>query len=328
MSVVAGCSLFDGVLLAADCRVTVTRGRTREVYSDNVQKVFGVLPHTAVGFVGDCGAAAFILPHLLIQASRMRENGPADLVRWMPRLFRRAYADYNPSYGEKTPISFMAVAVEVGKRNVVKRKVVVDLVNDIAFGKTTIKRSWMPGFLMEFLKIDPRIEYVSLQGTSKGLLYVMRSPGFEPEHYDPLQFVAIGSGERVVEEIHAYRDAVLAIAPGDSGVEAGQFRDAIRHFIDRHNIETVGGLYPAVKISSKGAEALEYGFEIPVGGTKIRLVYEGGRWVQENVSTGKAIRLLFPWELNPDNVRKDMRFDDLREAFIKFKTGDTPKGGC
>jgi len=325
VSVVAGCSLFDGVLLTADCRVTVIRGHSR-VYTDNVQKVFGVLPHTAVGFVGDCGAAAFILPHLFNQASRIRKkNSATDLIRWMPRLFRRAYSDYNPKNRKKDSISFMAAAVEVGKPNVVRRKAVVDLIEDIVRGRTAISRTWMPCFLFEFLRIDSRFEYVSLPKTSRGLLYVMRSPDFEPEHFEPLQFVAIGSGEGVVEEINAYRDAVLALFPGNSGMEGGQFRDAVQRFIHRHDTETVGGLFPAVKISARGTEALEYGIEIPVGGTKIRLDYNGRRWIQRNVSTGKTAPLLFPWELNADKVRTDMKFDDLKDAFRRFKSGDVPE---
>jgi hypothetical protein len=318
VSVVAGCSLFDGVLLAADCRVTIIRGETR-VYSDTVQKVFDVRPHTSIGFVGDVGAAAFMLYHLLIQANRRRESGPTDLLRWMPRFFRRAYSDYNPSKRKKESVIFIAAGAEIGKENVVKRKVVVDLVEDIGFQRTVIKRQWMPAFLLEFLKIDPRCEYVSLPGTSRGLLYVMRAPNFEPEHYGPLQFVAIGSGERVVEEVHAYRDAVLAMHPGHSGIEGGQFRDAIRHFIDRNNIESVGGLYPVIKMSTKGAEAVGDGLRTPDGEINISLVHDGKRWIQRNAVTGKEIALLFPWEFKPDNVRKDVRFDDLKEAFKKIR---------
>ena len=44
MSVVAGCSLFDGVLLAADCRATVQYPNRPDLYSDNVLKVMAIHP--------------------------------------------------------------------------------------------------------------------------------------------------------------------------------------------------------------------------------------------------------------------------------------------
>jgi hypothetical protein len=39
MSVVAGCSLFDGLLIGADCRVTVTKQGKPEIYTDRCQKL-------------------------------------------------------------------------------------------------------------------------------------------------------------------------------------------------------------------------------------------------------------------------------------------------
>lgn len=46
VSVVAGCSLFNGVLLTADCRITYTEPGGRQHHTDVAQKVFFVAPMT------------------------------------------------------------------------------------------------------------------------------------------------------------------------------------------------------------------------------------------------------------------------------------------
>ncbi len=52
MSVVAGCLLIDGVLIAADTRITYTRANGSSVFVDNALKIFPFAPGTAVGYVG------------------------------------------------------------------------------------------------------------------------------------------------------------------------------------------------------------------------------------------------------------------------------------
>jgi hypothetical protein len=79
MSVVAGCSLFNGVLLAADCRATIRVQNKPDIHSDNVLKVFALLPHTAIGFVGDIDIASFLLQCLLTKLRKRRRNDPISL---------------------------------------------------------------------------------------------------------------------------------------------------------------------------------------------------------------------------------------------------------
>jgi hypothetical protein len=137
--------------------------------------------------------------------------------------------------------------------------------------------------------------------------------------YRPLQFAAIGSGESALEEITKYQDAILALEPGDSFVESSQFRQVIQHFIDERKIQSVGGLYPVLKVTGKGVEHITMGTEIPVGGTRLELAFENGRWIQKNLSTGKQIPILMPWELVKNHITKARTFNDLNEAYRNFK---------
>ena len=163
---------------------------------------------------------------------------------------------------------------------------------------------------------------MAIPGTSRGLLYVMRSPLFEIEPYRPLQFCAIGSGESAYEEIAKYHDGIVAFHPGNSFIESSFLRDTVQRFLDEKGIESVGGLYPTLKVSGKGTELLGQSATIPVGGPKIELAIKDNRWIQRNHETGKEIRLLYPWEVKGEPITEDYKFDDLKEAYRKFRGED------
>jgi len=213
----------------------------------------------------------------------------------------------------------MVASVLKDRPNVVDREAVAELVRYISFGKSPVQRNWMPGILVEILKTPDKYRAIAIPGTSRGILYVMRSPSFEVEHYRSLQFAAIGSGESTIEEIVRYHDAILALEPGNALVEALQFCEAIRRFVEERKIRTVGGLYPTLKITGQGTELLGYSTEIPVGGTKIELTIEAGGWIQRNLTTGKEIKLLLPWEIQDKDSRDDLVFEDLNEAYRQFR---------
>jgi len=236
----------------------------------------------------------------------------------MPRLFRSAFAMFTSSKGPRELV-FMVASVIGGRPNVVDREAVEALAKHIFFGQSPIQRSWIPGIIVEILKSPSQYRKIEIPDSCLGFLYVMRSPSFEIEPYRSLQFAAIGSGESAIEEIARYRDAIFALVPGNSFVEGNQFRDAIRQFVEERGIKTVGGLYPALKITGKGIEALGLSTEIPVGGTKIELMMEDNRWIQRNLTTGKQIELLLPWEIEGEKIEDEQVFDDLGEAFRKFR---------
>jgi len=58
MSVVAGCSLFNGVLLAAGCRATVRYRNQPDIHPDNVLKVFAIHPRAGT-IISDSDISGF-----------------------------------------------------------------------------------------------------------------------------------------------------------------------------------------------------------------------------------------------------------------------------
>ena len=321
MSVVAGCSLFDGVLLAADCRATIQVPNKPDIHSDNVLKVIAISPHTAIGFVGDIEVASFLLQCLLIGLGKRKQKDPISLSRWIPRLFRYQHNRYTSKKGNRTVI-FMIASVLRDRRNIVERKAIVDLVKYIMFSHSPIKRNWIPDFLVQFLKIPDKYEWIEIPNTCRNILYTLASPNFEKRFYAPLQYTAIGSGESCLEQIERYHDSIFALNPGNSFVESSQFRQIIQTFIDEKGIRSVGGLYPVIKITGRGVEHLGECTEIPVGGTKIELSFQSGRWIQRNITEGKELPIIMPWELTKTKGLKPVTFDDLSDAMKRFRVKD------
>ena len=86
-------------------------------------------------------------------------------------------------------------------------------------------------------------------------------------------------------------------------------------YMVRAGIQSVGGLYPCVKADKDGIKDGGFRTQMPYRGTEIELILDGqGNWIQRNITTGRSIRLLRPWEIDPRKYLKDDRFDDLIEA--------------
>jgi hypothetical protein len=318
MSVVAGCSLFNGVLLAADCRATIRMQNKPDIHSDNVLKVFAIMPHTAIGFVGDIDVASYLLQTLLIGLNKQRQKDPISLSQWIPRLFRYHYNKFTSKKGHRTVV-FMVGSILKDRNNIVERKAVAELVKYIGFGNSPIKRSWMPSLLIEILKVPEKYKWIEIPNTCRNLLYTIASPNFEIRSYSPLQFTAIGSGESCLEQIDNYRDSIFALEPGNSFVESSQFRQIIQNFIDEKGIKSVGGLYPVLKVNGKGVEHIGMGTEIPVGGTRIELSFQSNHWTQRNVTEKKEIPIIMPWEFMKLIGSQNQTFNDLSDAFRSFR---------
>lgn len=319
MSVVAGCSLFDGVLLAADCRVTIQRQQVPDVHLDCAQKIFPLTPNTVLGFVGDVGAASLLIREMWRQLRKRKRQDAISLAAWLPRFFRSAYGQSQAKLGSKQ-IAFMVASVIRDRPNAVEREAVVKLVNHIGFGASAFKRNWMPDILVRILQTDPKYKFIRIPGTSMGMLYVMESPLFEPQSVPPLNFAAIGSGGGSMVKIADYHDMIVAGEPGNAFIESTFLRDAINDFLAESKLASVGGLLPIVKVTGNGVEALGFGFEMPDEGIKIGLGFDqsDNRWIQRNSTTGKEMPLLYPWEI-PLTQTKSKTFNDFLDAQRQFR---------
>ena len=175
MTVVAGVSLFNGVIITADCRVTVKRKGRADVHSDTLQKLIPLTSTAVLGFCGDVETAALML-HEMWRQLRLRKRRDAISMRaWLPRFLRACFRALQKR-GKARTVHFMIASVQPGYCNTVQRKKVVELVDTIARGTGRMQRNWLPDLLVQILKTDPKYNYVSIPGTVAGLLYSLRAP--------------------------------------------------------------------------------------------------------------------------------------------------------
>jgi hypothetical protein len=316
MTVIAGASLFNGVILLADTRVTIGAAGMPNIVCDIAQKLVPLTPTTAIGFCGDGRAASFIVQGVLRHLATRSRKDAVSLRLWLPRFIRAAYVRYSKSFGAP-PLSFMVGSVIPYRSNMIERAKVADLLNTIGFGRSPIKRNFVPDIVMRILMRPAAEKHVAVR-VPAGLLYTMTSPRFEPRHYAPLDYCAIGSGNGSVQEIASTADWLLAGEPGNDMIESMALREAVSEFVASEGIESVGGMYPCIKVDHRGLACLGMGMGVPPDRVSLKFDASLGRWVQHNEATGKRIALRLPWEIDPRRFGRDQRFDDWQEAVRRF----------
>jgi hypothetical protein len=314
MTVIAGVSLFNGVMLLSDCRVTIQRRGKADVHCDIAQKLFPLTQNAVIGFSGDVTTAAALLGELRRQLPGRKHKDTASLVQWIPRLLQSGVATLRAKKKRVAYVDFMLAGIAPDRANVVERAKVVELMKEIAFGDPSIQRGWVPDILMQVMLKPPEHKHVVIGNSPAGILCTMRYPSFQPQFFEPLEFVAIGSGRYSTIEIKKNADWVLAGMPGNDMVERTSLTSAVSQFIAENEIKDVGGMYPCVKIDRRGVGLLGICQKFPL--YEVSLTYDGARerWIQENRTTGKKIELLTPWEILRNPAAADQKFDDMREA--------------
>lgn len=152
MTVVAGASLFSGVMLVADSWITVRRAGCADVHADICQKIFPLTNSLVIGFAGDVYSAAFILTELRAQlAKRERRDVVSLVLRWLSRFLKARYA----KYAKDRPIHFMVAAVRLDRPNFIERQKVVDIMRTIAAGKASIQRNHIPDVVARMMLTPP-----------------------------------------------------------------------------------------------------------------------------------------------------------------------------
>jgi hypothetical protein len=308
MSVVAGCSLPDGALLTADCRVTIRRAGHRDVFVDNVQKVFPLATGTAIGFVGGAREASKLLLRLFEQI-RVKRCDPVSLSQWIPRLFKYEYGKLLRS-GQAHGVAFMVASALFCRPNVIERERVVAIMRSRASSANPIATKFFPAWFGQVLSLPPESKCITFPGTSLTAIYAMRSPDFRVELYRPLEIATIGSGQIAKTYLEDIQTAVLA---SEGWMQSFWVRLAIRDCVRDKAIDTVGGMYPLVKVKGTSIEFITEEVEIPVGGTRLELSYDADGWIQRNLTEGREMRLIPPWEID-ENQHQDKTFNDLEEA--------------
>lgn len=314
MSVVAGAALFDGVLVGADTRISWSNGTGVVRVADCGLKVFPLADRSVIGFVaGDVREAARLLARLEEHFFHRRRTDPQSLRTWLPRFFRHWYQRERC----QLQLGFLVGSALPNRPTVLPRSHLLRLLDEIARGEGSLQRNWLPGELVQALRTPADVDPVSLSCGAAPLLYSMCSPSFEAREARPLEILAIGSGERALAELERCHDAITGF-PGDPFTAAMYLRDALRRYAHQNRLPDVGGSFPVFEVSRRGLVPHSIESEIPVGGTRLALVFDGrSSWIQRNLTTGKTLPLLPPWQI-PAEIPSDQRFDDWNTAWAEF----------
>jgi hypothetical protein len=304
MSVIAGCSLLDGVILGADCRVTYSDGRGGTTHRDTIQKLIAITPHSAIGFAGDVATASDLVLSMLQTCHRLRRYNAVSLANWIPRFFRQRYVRFK----DARDVIFIVGSVVPGRPNVVERAAAARLIDHAFRSRSAVGINGLSSQLAAILSfLTPS---VILPNEPMGLLYVMCSPYFKPRYFRPFDYVAIGSGKGIEEQIGQVSARIFAGLDGEHN-DAMWLGMAMDRFLRVKNIQSVGGMFPMIKLRASGGIHLTQQTERTPNGPVLELAFEDDRWIQRNCTTGKEIRLMLPWELG-QTQRSDHKFDDLR----------------
>jgi hypothetical protein len=316
MTVIAGCSLIDGVMLLADCRVTVPY-KSKTFHIDNLQKIIKLGDHSVIGFSGNVIAAGEMLKGAIAEIARIWNFGevhPARLQRWLPRYFRFICAEITAKLQYVPDVHFMVASVALDRPNLIERARVLELIHRITTNPSSIQRNWIPNIAMAIVRDPDPGPYTEISDLPEGILYSMRSPDFIPNATKPLGFRAIGSGNAIVQEIERLADWVFLGDVGNSFVESMSLRRGVAGFVKEQGIESVGGMYPCVKVTKSGAEYCGMRIQSPVDGTDLSIRADAdGRWMQQNHATGRIVQMAFPWEIDYRAVVGDDKFNDFSD---------------
>jgi hypothetical protein len=310
MSVVAGCLLLDGVLLAADARITYSNAGGLKVYVDNAQKILAFGPATALGFVGNVRTASALIQSLMRARDRRPRLDPLSLKAWLPRFLRREFSRLR-SEVRTDNIAFMVASSFEGRNSAIERATVARMLF-----KAGQQRGRLDDDLALRILQAPGNGPVLLRNTCASELYVLRPPSFAVASCPPFSFMAIGSGSGVTAAIDELQDMIFLNHRNHPGQEAAWLRRAMTGFVERNGIDTVGGLYPVLKIRGNSIFGIpQRTGRIAKGGAMmldcdVELTIENGRWVQTNHTNGHRQPLFRPWELN-DVEMKTRLFDYL-----------------
>ena len=319
MTVIAAVSLFDGVMLIADSRVTVTPKGQRAYHCDIAQKIFPLNANMALAFSGDVRAAAVLAPSLIHYMKRRRRLDTVSLLQWFPRFLKVTYRQMQAKPADGVPygeIQFIIAAIIPDRTNVIDRDRVADILRRAVSPDASMRRNWMPDVVMRVLMTPAEMIQVPIPGAPAVVLGVMRSPAFGLERFAPLSCVAIGSGHGAVVEMERAADWLFA-NDADMFVKMG-LEAAVQDFVAQNDVDSVGGMYPCIKIDKRGLAYLGGTHQFPLYDVALIVEPKTKRWVQENRTTGKKQPLLWPWEIVKSVPSADRRFDDYRQAAEHF----------
>src|SRR5260221_852433 len=303
MTMIAGCVLPDGVLMAADCRISWAG---LPFASDEAIKLVKLGDANVVGYAGDVRTMSWLLGHLLGPQLSHRRTDPVSVSRWLPRFLRATYLALGRRYPVR-PVDIMVAASLKGRPTLLPRATLMGAVYQT---KALDITNWLAvRCIREFEK---RADPIIVPDSTAGLLYVMSSPDFEPRSSTGLTVAAIGSGMSVVNDLDLYTPLLMAGRP-DRAVNA--FVDALGGYYSESAAPGVGGALIMARLDRGRVWSLC--LSEPTNGGQVEVFSRDGRFHVRNTATGQVVSLRYPAEIVKATAPRQMVLDDFKSSFAK-----------
>jgi len=273
MTLIAGQLFFQGLVLIADSRASISKNGIIYPWRDNTRKIFLLSNNLAIGFAGDIEFAGSIIGFLGSQIEKRPRLGNLHVFyNKGPKLIRHAYKFLSEKTREKRRVGFMIASLDPNRPEPIKNE-----------------KGQISGHIGIY---DKKLFAISFPDDS-----------FEEAGFNKPSLV-LGSGELAVKE---KEDELKKLRFG-LVVDSLYFQASLMDFILRKKIkelgiDTVGGLSQILMIEPKGSSFLEYKGKSDLDNSTdildVELVIKGDTLVQRNLITGKEIPLLIP----PDVIK-------------------------
>lgn len=162
------------------------------------------------------------------------------------------------------------------------------------------------------------VEEVSIPDFPASTFYTMRPPKFDPEFAPTLTSIAIGSGQKILDDDNQF-STPIQLYPDKPGMEMASLEMALWSVAHSFDEPTVGGMFSILKVRRDATEfraVRQHFFSGTPDEAAIELVVENDRFIQRNRTTEREVPLRYPWEVGSKPSGK--RFDDFDDAWRKI----------
>lgn len=301
---IAGCVVPDGVLMAADCRISWTR--LPFAVSDEAVKLVKLGDANLIGYSGDVQTISWLFGHLLGPQLAHRRLDPISVRRWLPRFLKATYEALARRY-PVNDVSFMVGGSVRGRPTRLPRG---DLAGFVYQTKALDATNWLA--LRCLREIESEADPIVVPDSTKGLLYIMSSPDFTPRSCKGLGFAGIGSGRLVVNHLELYAPLLLTARP-DRVVDV--FVDALGSYYTETSEPGVGGALIMAHLDRGRVQSLNLSEPTERGHAEVFL--RDGRLHVRNTMTGQVVCLRYPEEIMASTVPRRLILDEFRTSFAK-----------
>lgn len=307
MSVVVACSFIDSIIIMADSRVTI--GTNKKIYVDNALKIFPYSSEIIFGYVGDIRVIDSLFLELNKYAKQLEKIDNVEILNRLPHIFKKIYNDVLKA---KERIALVIVSQNKNQINYFERNKIIKLLDIFRLGKESIKRNSIPGYLVQVLETPKESQFVGFNEFPQNLVCYMESPNFKPTFINPFEYLAVGSGDTVINSIEENFDAVFTTSPNEDLSRYLSLLSIVYSYMEKNGIETVGGCYPAYVIKKNNIFPLSFSTTDYSDNSKIEMQFSESGWKFIDHKTGKEKKLLMPYEVLSENI-KSLQDDKIEE---------------